>query len=107
MKKAQHVESVVSHHGLIRLIVSHSLTQQQSSWEELISMIDGGSTTPSPKRKHATSTHERLEKQRKSARLARLRGRLEKPQGNTSQPVEIEDTRDEQPPRLEGEDNEK
>jgi len=29
MKKAQHVESVVSHHGLIWLIVSHSLTQQQ------------------------------------------------------------------------------
>jgi len=31
LKKAQHVESVVSDHGLIRLLVSHSLTQQQSS----------------------------------------------------------------------------
>ena len=59
MKKAQHVESVVSHHGLIRLIVSHSLAQQQSSWEELIAMIGRGLTTPSPKRKHATSTPER------------------------------------------------
>ena len=27
MKKAQHIESVVSHHELIRLIVNHSLTQ--------------------------------------------------------------------------------
>lgn len=27
LKKAQHIETVVSHHGLIRLIVSHSLTQ--------------------------------------------------------------------------------
>ena len=56
IKKTQHVESVVSHHGLIQLIVSHSLTQQQSSWEELITMINGGLTTPSPKGKHVTST---------------------------------------------------
>ena len=67
-------------------------------------MIDGGLTTPSPKRKHATSTPEHPEKRRKSVQLAWLRGRLEKPQGNTSQPVEIED---EQPRRLEGEDSEK
>jgi len=49
LKKAQHEEAVVSHHGLIRLIVSHSLTQQQSSWEELIAVIEGGSETPPPK----------------------------------------------------------
>ena len=67
-------------------------------------MINGGLTTPSPKCKHATNTPERPEKCKKSVRLARLRGRLEKPQENTSHPVEIED---EQPPRLEGEDNEK
>jgi len=66
MKKAQYVESVVSHHGLIRLIVRHSLSQQQSSWEYIISMIDGRLTTPSPKHKHATSTPEHPEKQRKS-----------------------------------------
>ena len=64
IKKAQHVESVVSHHGLIRLVVSHSLTQQQSSWEELLVMIRGGLTAPSPKRKHPTSTPERPEKRR-------------------------------------------
>jgi len=61
-------------------------------------MIDGRLTTPSLKRKHATSTPEHLEKQRKLVRLARLRGRLEKPQGNTIQPVEIEDAGDEKPP---------
>ena len=32
---------------------------------------------------------------------------MENAQGNTSQPVEIEDSRDEQPPQLEGEENEK
>lgn len=67
-------------------------------------MINGGFTTPSPKCKHATSIPERPEKHRKSVWLAQLQGRLEKPQENTSQPVEIED---EKPPRLEGEDDEK
>ena len=74
IKKAQHVESVVSHHGLIQLIVSHSLTQQQSSWEELIAMINGGLTTPSPKCKHATSTLERPEKNRKLAKRKHATG---------------------------------
>ena len=64
LKKAQHIESVVSHHGLIRIVVSHSLTQQQSSWDELIAMIERGVTAPSPKRKHSTSTPERPEKRR-------------------------------------------
>jgi len=70
MKKEQHVELVVSHHGLIRLIVSHSLTQQQSSWEELISIIEGILTKPSPKCKHATNTPEHPKKRKKSARLS-------------------------------------
>ena len=70
-------------------------------------MIDGRLTTPSPKRKHATSIPKRLEKRRKSVWLAWVQGRLEKPQGNTSQPVEIENTGDEKPPQLEGEANEK
>ena len=66
LKKAQHEEVVVSHHGLIRLIVSHSLTQQQSIWEELIAVIDGGLVAPSPKPKHSSSTPKREEKRRKS-----------------------------------------
>ena len=49
LKKAQHEDAVVSHHGLIRLIVSHSLTQQQSSWGELITIIGGGIGIAIPK----------------------------------------------------------
>ena len=41
LKKAQHIDAVVSHHRLIRLIVSHSLTQQQSTWEEVIAIVEG------------------------------------------------------------------
>jgi len=117
LKNAQHVESVVSHHGLIRLIVSHSLTQQQSSWEELIAIIKGGLAAPSPKpkhvapkrkrssmtperpekhresvaEKHVASTPKQPERPRKSTRLARIRGRLEKIQESTSQLIEITD----------------
>ena len=40
-------------------------------------------------------------------RLARNIGRLENPQGSTNQPMEIDDSGDEQPPQLEGEENEK
>ena len=67
LKKAQHVEIVVSHHGLIRLIVSHSLTQQQSSWEELIALIEGGLIAPPPKPKTSSSTPEQSEKHRELA----------------------------------------
>lgn len=95
MRKSQHVESVVSNHGMIRLIISHNLAQEQSSCEELIAMIEGGLTMPAPKHKHAPSTLDRPLKQRKSVRLARIRGRLESSQGNTSQPVEIHDSGDE------------
>ncbi len=40
-------------------------------------------------------------------RLAWIRGRLENSQGNISQPVEIDNLGDEQPPQLEGGENEK
>jgi len=66
LKKAHHEDVVVSHHGLIRLIVSHSLTQQQSSWGELITTIGGGVASPSPKAKHPASTSETPKKPRKS-----------------------------------------
>lgn len=69
MKKAQHKESVVSHHGLIRLIVSHSLTQQHSSWEELIDIINERAATSGhpEKRKQTDSTPQRPEKRKKDA----------------------------------------
>lgn len=79
LKKAQHVESVVSHHGLIRLIVSHSLTQQQSSWEELIAIIEGRATAPSPKRKHTTSTPEHLGKLRELRKQKHVASTSERP----------------------------
>jgi len=56
IRKSHHTEMVVSHHGLIRLIVNHSLAQQQSSWEELVFSIDRGLALPALKRKRTTST---------------------------------------------------
>jgi len=70
-------------------------------------MIDGGLTMPTPKLKHATNTPNGPLKWRKSVRLAWIRGKLENSQGNNSQPVKIDDSRDEQPQQLEGEENEK
>ena len=80
IKKAQHVESVVSHHGLIRLIVSHSLTQQQSNWDDLIVMIEGGLTAPSPKRKNSTSTPERPAKRRELVKQKHVASASERPE---------------------------
>lgn len=48
IKKYQHIETIVSHHCLIRLIVSYKLAQQQSSWEELVFSIEGGLALPMP-----------------------------------------------------------
>lgn len=48
--------------------------------------------------KHVACTPEQPEKARKSVRLARIRGRLEKIQESTSQPIEIID----EPPEPEG-----
>jgi len=70
-------------------------------------MIEGGLTMPAQKHKHVASTPDRPLKQRKSVRLERIRGRLENSQGDTSQPVEINDSGDEKPSQLEGEENEK
>lgn len=70
-------------------------------------MTDGGLNMPAPKHKNVTSTLNKPLKKRKSVRLAWIRGRLENSQGNTSQPVEVDDSGDEKPPQLEGEENEK
>ena len=60
---------MVSHHGLICLIVNHSLTQQQSSWEELIDIINKGTATSGrlEKWKQIDSTPQRPKKQKKDA----------------------------------------
>lgn len=67
LKKAQHIETVVSHHGLIRLIVSHGLTQQRSSWEELVAIVEGGAAVPPPKPEQSSDMLKRLEKRKKPA----------------------------------------
>ena len=46
LNKAQHVEIVVSHHGLIQLIISHSLAQQQDTWEDLVETVKMGLALP-------------------------------------------------------------
>ena len=75
IRKAQHADMVVSHHCLIRLIVSRSLTQQQSSWEELIFSIDGGLALLAPKRKRMSgliaepSTHKQSLRSKRSRRM--------------------------------------
>lgn len=37
---ARHSETVVSHHGLSRLIVSHNLVQQNLTWDGLIAPLE-------------------------------------------------------------------
>ena len=70
-------------------------------------MIDRGLALPAPKQKHVSNTLSRPLKRRKSVRLAWIRGILGNSEGNISQPVEIHDSGDKQPPRLEGVENEK
>lgn len=48
IKKSQCIETVMSHHCLIRLIVSYNLAQQQSILEELIFSIEGAFSLPTP-----------------------------------------------------------
>src|ERR1700733_562626 len=65
LKKAQHTDMVVSHHGLIRLIISHSLTQQQVTWEELVETVKKGLAIPPPRFERTSSTPEHSEKHKK------------------------------------------
>lgn len=50
IKKSRHIETIVSHHCLIMLIVSYNLAQQQTSWEELVFTVEGGLALPTPKK---------------------------------------------------------
>ena len=83
LKKAQHEDAVVSHHGLIRLIVSHNLAQQQSGWAELITIIGGGSVPPSPKDKHPASTSEQPRKRREPSESEHPSDTPEQPEKRT------------------------
>jgi len=73
IRRSQNIESVVCYNYLIRLIVSYNLTQQQSSWEELIFAIEGRLAlpvpNPVPKRKRTTLARNIPQKCRQSSRL--------------------------------------
>ena len=100
IKKSQHIETIVSHHSLIRLIVSYNLTQQQSSWEELIFSLEGGLALPVPnlvlKRKRTTLIVTIPKKHRHSTRLRTNLGVAENPQGSSNQSIELSSPRSEQ-----------
>jgi len=89
IKKSRHIDTIVSHHCLIRLIVSYSLAQRHTSWEELVFSIDGGLALPTPKRKGTTSTASRPQKHRHPSKLRKSRGTSENLQGSSSQPSEL------------------
>ena len=77
LKKAHHEDAVVSHHGLIRLIVTYSLARQQTSWRELLIAIEGEVESPSPKTKHPASTAETPKKPRESPKPKQPSGTTE------------------------------
>lgn len=85
IKKSRHIETVVSHHCLIRLIVSYNLAQQQTSWEELMFTIEGGLAFPTPKRKRTSNTTNRPQKNRRYAETSQ--GTAENILGSSSQPL--------------------
>lgn len=68
---------MVSHHGLIRLIVTYSLARQQTSWRELITAIEGEVESPSPKTKYPASTSETPKKPRESPKPKQPSGTTE------------------------------
>lgn len=109
IRKSQHIETIVSHHFLIRLIVSYNLAQQQTSWEELIFAIEGGLALPAPnlvlERKRTTHTTNILQKRKLSARLRTSLATVENPQGSSSQLIELSSPENEQYLRLEGRDD--
>ena len=109
LRQSQHIETIVSHHCFIRLIVSYNLAQQQSSWEELIVPLKGGLALPSPnpilKRKRTTLARNIPQKRRQSTRLRTKLGAAENPQGSINQPIELSSPGTEQYLQLEGRDD--
>ena len=80
---ARHPETVVSNHGLIRLIVSHNLVQQNLTWDGLIApleisqnlviqnpaILEISQQSPVPKRKRTTHSNIEPHKHKWFARL--------------------------------------
>ena len=40
IRRARHPEMVISHHGLIRIIISHSLVQYELTWDGFITGLE-------------------------------------------------------------------
>jgi len=80
---ARHPETIVSHRGLIILIVSHSLAQQNLNWDNFIAPLEIGinpvvqtpvsmeieQQNPVPKRKRTAHSKIGTHKRRRSTRL--------------------------------------
>ena len=113
LRQSQHIETVVSCHYLIKLIVSHNLSQQQSTWGDLILALERGEDLPAPnivpKRKRTSLSQRIPHKHRRSTKLKSKQGVSENPQGNASQPIELSSPVNEQDLQLEsgGKDNPK
>ena len=99
IRKAQHADMVVSHHCLIRLIVSYSLTQQQTSWEELISSIEGCMALPTPRRKRMAGSIAGPSTYRQSSRLKRSKKVTEELPSSSAQPLQLNSSDEEEQPR--------
>ena len=99
----------MSHHCLIRLIVSYNLAQQQSSLEELVFAIEGGLALPAPnpisKRKRTNLIATTSQKRRHSTRVRTNLEVAENPQDSISQPIEFSSPVSEQNLQIEGQEN--
>ena len=83
LKKAQHTDTIVSHHGLIRLIISHSLAQQQDTWEELVETVKMGLALP-----RTSSTLERSEEHKEPAAEKHAVSKRKRPSDTPERPEE-------------------
>lgn len=104
-KRSRHIDTVVSHHCLIQLIVSYNLAQQQTSWEELAFYIDEGLALPTPKRKRTTNTTSKPPKRRHYSKIRIGREMFHSLQGSSSQPLELLSSENEKCSQTEGRGN--
>lgn len=92
LRRAQHPDTVVSHHCLIRLIVSHNRAQQHLTWDDLITALERGENlpipNPIPKRKRTVPSRSIPHKLRQFTMLNSFYWMPKNPQGNTNQPTE-------------------
>ena len=88
---ARHPKVVISHHGLIRLIISHSLVQYNLTWDGFMTTLESMQNTviqhpaiaetsqqnPVPKRKRTTRSKVEPHKRKRSVRIELAQGCLQ------------------------------